>query len=472
VASRKDELRAHQFLKQRAVSALVVHETDPEQPPFRRPTMAAFVGLALALLGLAVAGVIGLLVHKKTTNLQAGKAVIVEKGTGTRFVFLNGHLNPVLNYSSALLILGSDLGTQSLDRSALVGIPRGPTVGIAGAPDELPDSKHLLKGPWTMCSQASTNTFGGRVDSSLLIVGQAPAGGASATNRAALINVTATGKQYLLWHGFRHEIASRAVSVGLALDGETSLTVAPAWLDVVPAGSPLAPIPVPGAGTPSQALPSRPETLIGQLFVVQVSPSVRQYYLAQANRLQPMTPFELDIQLAAPATQRAYPGRSPQPIRLDPAEVTLAEQSSSSSAASDPPPGRPAFVRPSAPTAPACAAFDPGSAVPHIAVGSVLPDAALQQATRGRGLTGTPLADRIVVPPGQAALVTVVGTSRAAAGTLALVTDTGRLFPLASADVPKMLGYDGVTPVRVTATLAARVPLGPSLDPAVARQPS
>jgi hypothetical protein len=52
-----------------------------------------------------------------------------------------------------------------------------------------------------------------------------------------------------------------------------------------------------------------------------------------------------------------------------------------------------------------------------------------------------------------------------------LVTDAGELFPLASSDVPKILGYAGLTPTRVAAVLAARIPQGPALDPARARQP-
>lgn len=475
MASRRDELRAHQFLKQRTVSALVVQQTDPEQPPFRRPSVAAWGSLALALLGLAVAGVIGLFTHKSTPKLEAGKAVIVEKGTGARFVFLNGRLEPVANYSSALLILGDHLGTQTLDSSALAGVPRGPTVGIAGAPDELPDRKQLLSGGWTMCSQPAMRSSGSRVDRSVLLVGQDAAGGTALddrADRAALVTVAATGKQYLIWRGYRHEIADRrAVSAGLALAGEASIPVASAWVDVLPAGPRLGPIGMPGSGGGSRALLSRPQTRTGQLFVVPVSASARQYYLALADRLMPITPFQLEIQLAAPATRAAYGGRSPKPIRLDPAEVTLAFQASPATAASDPPLGRPAFVRPVSPTAAACAAFAPGSTVPRVAIGATVPPALAQQATPGRSPNGAPLADRVAVPSGHAALVSVVANDQAAAGTLALVTDLGRLYPLATSDVPKILGYAGVTPVRIAATLAARLPQGPSLDPARARQP-
>jgi hypothetical protein len=166
-----------------------------------------------------------------------------------------------------------------------------------------------------------------------------------------------------------------------------------------------------------------------------------------------------------------YGGRSPRPIRLDPAEVTLADQTTPATAASDPPSDRPAFVRPDSPTAAVCAAFAPGGAVPRVAVGATVPADVTQQPTPGHSPNGAPLADRVGVPAGHAALISVVANSQAATGTLALVTDLGRLYPLASADVPKILGYGGTNPVRVAAVLAARLPQGPSLDPVRARQP-
>jgi type VII secretion protein EccB len=471
MASRRDELRAHQFLKQRAVSALVVQQTDPELPPFRKPSVAAWGSLAIALVGLTIAGVLGLFGHKSAPKIQAGKNVIVEKGTGARFVFLSGRLEPVANYSSALLALGDHLSTQTLDSSALATLPRGPTVGITGAPDELPGAKQLLPGDWTMCSQPSTNDAGGRVDHSLLLIGQDAGGGTAVGDRAALVTVAATGKQYLVWHGYRHEITDRrAVSAGLGLAGEAVVPVASAWVDVLPVGPALAPIAVPGSGGASRALLSRP-TRAGQLFVVSVSATARQYYLALANRLMPITPLQTEIQLAAPATKAAYGGRSPRPIRLDPAELTLADQAGGTAAVSDPPRDRPTFVRPDSPTAAACAAFAPGAAVPRVVFGATVPPTTAQQTTPGRSPNGAPLADSVAVPSGHAALVSVVANGQAAAGTLALVTDLGRLYPLASADVPKILGYDGAMPVRIAAVLAARLPQGPALDPARARQP-
>jgi hypothetical protein len=116
-----------------------------------------------------------------------------------------------------------------------------------------------------------------------------------------------------------------------------------------------------------------------------------------------------------------------------------------------------------------CAVFAPGRADPRLVVGPQLPGGQSELATGGAGAGGAPLADFVDVPAGRAALITVVASPTATAGTLALVTDSGRLDPLASSDVPPMLGYQGIAPVRVAASVAARLPQGPSLGPTAAR---
>jgi hypothetical protein len=198
---------------------------------------------------------------------------------------------------------------------------------------------------------------------------------------------------------------------------------------------------------------------------------VRQYYLAQADRLVSISPLQFDIQLAAKATQLAYRGASPHPFSLDPAEVTLAGQTPATTSSSDPPRQRPAFVQPQSTTAAVCAAFGAGATVPAVSVGSNVPSTGVVQTTSS-SKSSTPLADRIVVPPGWAALVTVVANNGSAAGTTSLITDLGVRYSLASADVQKILGYGGVKPIRIPAGLAARIPAGPALDPATARQPN
>ncbi|NBH11520.1 type VII secretion protein EccB, partial [Amycolatopsis sp. SID8362] len=151
MASKRDQLQAYQFLVQRATSALVTRETDPEQPPFRRTGSATFAGIALGIVSLAGAGVYGLIVPGGNTAWRQDSAVIVEKETGTRYVYLDGRLHPVANYASALLLLGDHRATEQVSRESLAGVPRGPRLGIPDAPDALPAPARLLTGSWSLC---------------------------------------------------------------------------------------------------------------------------------------------------------------------------------------------------------------------------------------------------------------------------------------------------------------------------------
>jgi hypothetical protein len=53
----------------------------------------------------------------------------------------------------------------------------------------------------------------------------------------------------------------------------------------------------------------------------------------------------------------------------------------------------------------------------------------------------------------------------AGSGTVSLVTDSGRYYPLASRDLLSRFGYGNVRPTRVPAQLVAYLPAGPALDP-------
>jgi hypothetical protein len=81
---------------------------------------------------------------------------------------------------------------------------------------------------------------------------------------------------------------------------------------------------------------------------------------------------------------------------------------------------------------------------------------------------------QVAVPAGRAALIEVMSSSAESPGqgTIALVSDQGRLYPLEDPEhVLQVLGFDGVSPVRITSTLADRVPRGQSLSPDAARTP-
>jgi hypothetical protein len=75
-------------------------------------------------------------------------------------------------------------------------------------------------------------------------------------------------------------------------------------------------------------------------------------------------------------------------------------------------------------------------------------------------------ADRVVVEPGRGAVVSAVP------GALSVVSEMGIRYPVPGADVLAMLGYEGVSPVRIPSNVVTLLPAGPVLDPVTARTPA
>lgn len=469
MASRRDQLQAYQFLQQRAVSALVTGETDPEQPPFRRSAGAAFASIALAVVALACVGVYGMISPGGNNGWRTDPGVIVEKETGTRYVYLDGRLHPVANYASALLLLGDHHGTQQVARDSLVGVPRGPRIGIPDAPDALPDADRLLTGAWSLCSAPASDTAGSRIEESVLLVGTTPGGGTGLGDRALLVELAETGDRFVVWHGHRHPITDYGtVGTGLALTTEPWVRVGRAWLDVLPAGAPIEPIPVAQPGAPSTAVPGRTDLRAGTLLVVTTAGG-RQYYLADRDALRPITELQYNVERAYPPILAAYPGAEPRALALAPS-LAAAARRLDPPAADDAaaPPAPPVIARPPDAETTVCATVEPGESTPHLTVAPTLPPADPLATTARRTPAGTPLADRVYVPPGWAALVESMPSAQSPTGTLTVVTDLGRRYPLATPQVQRMLGYETAHPIRLPAELITRLPEGPGLDPTTA----
>ncbi|WP_163508141.1 type VII secretion protein EccB [Fodinicola acaciae] len=469
MASKRDQLQAHQFQVQRAVSALVLQETDPEQPPFRRVSGAAIGAVVLGVISLVIAGVFGLIFPGGNKSWQDGNSIIVEKETGTRFVYLDGQLHPMANYASAVLALGKKADALSISGNSLVGVPRGPVIGIPDAPDSLPGPDKALGG-WSLCSQPTTGPTGASVASSVLLVGANPSGGTPVGGGAVLVRTSDTGPQYLLYNGYRHQIDSaETVRVGLAVSSVPVVRVSPALVESLPQGEPVGPIAVADLGKPSDAVPGRGDLKAGHLLTMQTPSGATQHYLVERHQLTPITELAYDIQLAYPPTATAY-GGAPFGLSIPPSLVAGATIGTPKQLTeASPPTVRPAFV-PATDLTSVCLGFTSGSFVPKITVSPGLPPRDLLIATAGRTAGGVALADYVYVPPGQVGIVEVMPSETAQAGTLAVVTDLGVAYPLDAPDVMSWLGYSTVKPVRVPAGLMARLPQGPGLSHEAALQ--
>ncbi len=473
MATRKDQLQSHQFLGQRMVSALVTRESDPEQPPFRRPFLSAIWSVVIAFIALAVVGVYGLVVPGGNKAWQAGDAVIVEKETGTRYVYLSGRLHPVANYASALLAIGKKAETRRVSQRSLRAAPRGPRIGIVDAPDALPPAKQLLSGAWTLCSEPMLDGSGERTSESVLLVGAQPTTSQPLGGSALLVNVLGTRDQYMINDGYRYKLdRGVALQAGLALGGEGWARVGKAFVNGLPEGQPVAPLAIAGIGAPSTAIPKR-KTKIGELFMVG-SGGARQYYIATRDRLLLLTDLQYSIQLTYAPLKNAYGGKAPHPFNLNPTSLGRVETPPDSVPAGTDgrlPATRPTFARP-ADESTICAAYRPGATVPTILVDATLPPRDPAMVTPRQGPEGTLLADRIIVRPGAAAVAEVMSSRRAPAGAVLIVTDMGRAYALSDPDLLKLFGYEAARPVQLPASLVARLPQGPGLDPAQAVRPT
>jgi type VII secretion protein EccB len=469
MASRRDQLQSYQFLVQRVVSALVLRETDPAQAPFRRAIGTAFASVMVAALALAAVGIYGVIKPGGKKTWKDGAAVIVEKETGTRYVYRDGKLYPVANYASALLILGTHAETVSVSSNSMVGTPRGPRLGIAGGPDALPDKSRLLGAPWSLCSQPQEDSTGKLVTTTVLVVGREPSRGRRLGDRAVLVK-DEDGDLFLVWRNHRYEISdTETVLGGLALRQEPRIAVGGAWLNALPAGETLGPLPVSDRGARSTALTG---ALVGQVFVVRNQGGDEQFYLARRDELQPITEVQADLLLTAEATRAAYPGGSPDAKELSTADARSAPKAEPpDSGPEQPPVRRPEMAAVTDGSTAVCAAFAGPKAAAEVLTDASADGAVEAMETSARTEQGTALADRVNVEPGWGAVVEAMQSPDASAGTYYLVTDLGRRYALASPDVLGVLGYSRSDVTRLPASLVARIPEGPSLDPSAATEP-
>lgn len=456
--SRQDQLHSYQFMVQRVVGALVMRETDPAQSPFRRAAGATLASMLVALIAVGGAVLYGLFVGGGATKWKDDTVVIVEKESGAQYVYLDGKLRPVVNYTSALLIVGkgSQAKTVSVSRKSLEGAARGAPVGIPNAPDSLAPRNRLITKEWTVCSGPRS---GAQSAQSALLIGRTAPGG-TPMGDDALLALHPSGSLYLVWHNRRHLIRDKQLVVSaLGLNGHRQVPVAPALLNALPAGADLAQVSVAGAGQPSQVVA---DARVGDVFYVEPPGGVRQYMVVKTDGLATITELQSSL-LVAGLGQQGDPERMSQ--------GTYANTTKSDDLL-PPDEGAPPATIPkivASESSVVCADVQDDSGVRQVRVGADLPDLANTTETTARSPQGAGLADHVLVTPGSGVVVEAAASPGATGGAISVVTDLGQRHAVANADVLGSLGYGGVRPVRMPASLVSLVPTGPALNPEAAR---
>ncbi|WEH43412.1 type VII secretion protein EccB [Streptomyces sp. AM 2-1-1] len=468
--SKRDQVQAHMFVMQRLASGMLRADPDAPESPSGRTNRGVAIGLVVAVLVCAGTFVIGLIKPGGSDSWKTAGDLIVDKGTGARYLYLEGRLHPVRNYASARLLGGKDLGTTTVGSSSLDGTPFGSPVGVPGAPDTLPPASGLDTGSWQVCSGLAATPSGEVSGTTALAIGATAEGGALGAGQAVLL-AGPDRSRYLLWQGSRLRLDAEAGAAdALGYGSAVPRPVTAAFLDALPAGPDLAPPDVPGRGSPGPAL-GNGSTRLGQLFRVDVPGTAPRYHLLTAKGLVPLTETGAALVLGDPQTRtQAYAGRAPtaRPLGSDVLGRHLAPATDALAALPAAPPRLVDIPRDSV----ACVGVDgtPGRTRVSAAVlpGAVL-GPAVQPAPEAR--PSCLAVDTVSVAPGRGALVRAVSSGGAALGDTTYVVDgTGVKYRVGSSTALEALGYAGATARTLPAMLLAMLPTGPDLTPEAAER--
>lgn len=445
--TRRDQLHAYRFMTRRAMSSLVTGEPDAVEPPMRRLTVMTISGIMVAIVVAAVFAVVGLLRGGGGDGWRTEGAVVLEEGTGARYVNIGGTLYPVLNYASAVLASGAGdrVELQGVSRSDLADAERGQLIGIPGLPDTMPDPDDLVRGPVSVCSQPVRSG----IETLAEVV--VDVGGAATTpvpDTAGVFVESFDGERFLLHDGERLPVGA-GVEAALQIS-EQPVPVGSAFLTSVPMGAALDTPELDGQGEPV-SLAGR-SLLVGQ--VIEVDDGTFRVVLRDGIA----TVSDVQAKLLRTAE---LAGQRRDPVRLSLSEVLdLPEGAGLGDVMTGLPEVLPDLGSQS--TSSVCAVFSADEARPQLAMPRS-PEAGTPTGESRTSAAGR--ADRLVLAPG-AGMVAATPQAKA----VYVVGPPGRLYAAASLATLAGFGYGEVDPVVLSPELIAILPEGPAMDPARARE--
>lgn len=480
----RDQIQAYQFLRRRLVSALVTSDPNHPTSPHRRLVMGTVLGTVATMLTAAGFGISGMMAPSPPPDWQHTGLVIVDSDGGGRYVLDNsGVLYPVTNLASARL-LANGVKTVSVTTALLRKSPRGATLGIADAPDMLPDPANVIAAPDPVaCSRATSDIPKATGPVAALLLSHAGDGTASLSgmvllpDNGALLVQTPKNEHYVITGGLKYKIVGDNVMPALGdLQKAKVLPVAASWLSTLPSGRDLALTAVPDVGDTGPRV-AGVKRKVGEVLTVKNTVSdTKQSYLVRSNGLEPIPQIEAELIKASPANTAANSGtEAAEQVKVS--DVTAVPLLPAGDDAQGYPAGAPVPSSTLGDSTVVCETGD-GTAPAQIALSIAYP---LPQGARtvptGAPQGGT-VADEVYLPPGTAAIVTVHVAANAQnpngsqqKAPVWLVTDTGTKYPLADDSARDALGYSRVAPATLPATALAMLPTGPSLDRPDAEKP-
>lgn len=428
------QVSGYRFLVRRMEHALVRRDVRMLHDPMRSQSRALAVGAVLSVL--VVAGCAALALLRPQGGIGDAR-IVVAKTSGAMFVVLDDTLHPVLNLASARLIVGNADTPVMVKESELGKRPRGPLLGIPGAPSALP---HGDPGAWTLCDTIAPG--GARaVTTSVVVGGPELADGVRDLTDGEALLVQGVDGTWLVHGGTRSrvDLGDHAVSLAFDLDGIMPRPMSEGLLGAIPEVPPLAPPTIRDAGAqPSYPMQGKP---IGSVVQVQDARETR-YYVVLADGLQRIGRATAD--LIRYANSHGVTG-----MDIVAPDVVTGPPQSSALAVGTFPETPPRIVEDRSDPV-GCLSWRPvpgdGGVQATLAViaGNALPlPAGAQPVTLAQSDGPGDRVDRFFAAPGTGALVhsTGIAPSSERRGALFFVADTGVRYGVESADTATLLGF-------------------------------
>jgi hypothetical protein len=156
MATKKDLVEAYSFSRRRLVTAFLSGAPGGREVEPARPGRTVVGGLALAVLLVAGAAIASVLASRTPEDWNQVGLVVTRGDQPATYVILDvqdpPRLIPVINITSAQLILGADVKAVSVDQDVVDEQTPGIPIGILGAPQTLPKADRFLQTGWTACT--------------------------------------------------------------------------------------------------------------------------------------------------------------------------------------------------------------------------------------------------------------------------------------------------------------------------------
>jgi len=297
MATKKDLVEAYSFSRRRLVTAFLSGAPGGREVEPSRPGRTVVGGLALAVLLVAGAAIASVLASRTPEDWNRVGLVVTRGDQPATYVILQEadppQLVPVINITSAQLILGADVKATSVDQDVVDEQTPGIPIGILGAPQTLPRPKQFIESGWTACTDdkvgvavdVSDDERVKRTTSDAIVVQSAGSYWLIATSSAK--DRERRAYRYPLSDAEREQLL---LGYGLSQKAE-AISVPPQWLALFPEGGEIGPA---GFGVPDLGEqltdPPVPGARVGD-YVVEGD----QAAMFVDGGAQPLDPFALAV---------------------------------------------------------------------------------------------------------------------------------------------------------------------------------